>query len=191
MVFSPEEDLIKIYLKTQYLEPGSNPDELTEKLASFTGIDKRKDGKFLLHQVLIVPDPARIVEVLDRYNIPMSYREDDGDNEWLKAKKRAKSAMVNGALPQCGGETFTVISSRTLELMFDGVNGEMADTFNTADIEHDLDDIEGTNGDGPFGPGFRIVAVPRSFGSGGTSGDTVDDELGYLGENHVSVHKPN
>jgi hypothetical protein len=64
VVLSPEEEGLKIYLKDQYLELERNPCKLVEKLASFTGIDERKKGHYLLHVVLTESNPNRILVIL-------------------------------------------------------------------------------------------------------------------------------
>jgi hypothetical protein len=186
VVLSPEEESIKIYLKDQYLELEGNLCELSEKLASYTGIDDRKNGLYLLHIVLTTSNPARISAILEHYGIPLSYPEDDGDDEWLNAPRMSVPAMFDGSLPQFGTESFTVISSRNL---INGVNGEDQEIAAMGNGANPF--LDGLTGDSPFGPGFKIVAAPNGFGRSGMPGDGVDDELEFIGENHVSSCQPN
>lgn len=185
VVLSPEEESMKIYLKDQYLELEGNPHELSEKLGSYTGIDERKNGLYLLHIVLTTANPASISAILDHYGIPLSYPEDDGNDEWLNAPRMPVPAMLDGSLPQFATESFTVISNRNP--MFNGANGEDQEMGGMENEANPF--LDGLMGDSPFGPGFKIVAS-NGFGRRGMPGDGVDDELEFIGENHVSILQP-
>jgi hypothetical protein len=189
VVLTPEEESLKIYLKDQYLELERNPWELVEKLASFTGINNRKNGHYLLHVVLTESNPNRTLAILADHGVPMSYPDDDGaEEEWLSANRAPRMSipgMFGGELPhQYATETLAIISSNNAR----GGDSDEDDS--------DLDGLDmcstsflnGLMGDNPFGPGFKIVAANNRQGqAAGVGWGAVDEDLEFAGENHVST----
>ena len=188
VVLSPEEESLKIYLKDQYLELERNPCELVEKLASFTGIDERKDGHWLLHVVLTELNPTRLLMILADHGVPTSYPDDDGEEEWLGANRVPRMpfpGMFSAGLPhQYVTETLTIISSNNArrgdgdedDSELDGPDASYSSLF------------DGLMGDNPFGPGFKIVAAnDRRNQAGIMRGESIDEDLEFAGENHVST----
>jgi hypothetical protein len=189
VVLSPEEESLKIYLKDQYLELERNPCELVEKLASFTGINERKNRHYLLHVVLTESNPNRILAILTSYGVPTLYPDDDSEEEeWLSANRvpRMPSPRMSGeGLPhQYTTETLTIISSNNArrgdgdgdDSDLDGLDASCAPF------------LDGLMGDTPFGPGFKIFAVNnRHSQAAGMGGDVIDEDLEFAGENHVGT----
>lgn len=214
VVLSPEDESLKIYLKEQYLEVERNPCELVEKLASFTGIDERKQGHYLLNIVLTEPNPNRILEIFVEYSVPNSYPDDNGEeDEWLTADRVARMEMhgLSGdKLPhQYATGGLTIISSNNIR----GRDGDEDDSDLVGlgsssvsfsdDLKRDgneddsdlvgldpssfsfLDDLMRDN---PFGPGFKIVTANNSLnGAAVMRGAIVDEDLEFAGEHHVST----
>jgi hypothetical protein len=186
VVLSPEEDGIKIYLRDQYLELERNPSELVDKLGFFTGISERKNGHYLLLIVLTESNPNRILDILAQHGIPTSCPDDDGEGEeWLSDNRIPRThfpGMLPGGLPhQYSTESFTIVSSRNARIG----DSDESDSDMDGPGGSSLDDLMG---DSPFGPGFRIVAINnRNNQSLGMGGDSVDDELEFAGEKHVSI----
>jgi hypothetical protein len=189
VVLSPEEESLKIYLKDQYLELERNPCELVEKLASFTGIDERKNGNYLLQVVLTESNPNRILAILASHGIPTLYPNDDGEEEeWLGANRVPRMpfpGMFEGGLPhQYATETLTIISSNNARRGDDDGDDSYLDGLD-ASSDPFLDFLMGDN---LFGPGFKIVAANNRHGQGAImGGDAIDEDLEFAGENHVST----
>jgi hypothetical protein len=189
VVLSPEEESLKIYLKDQYLELERNPCELVEKLASFTGIDERKNGNYLLNVVLTESNPNRILAILASHGVPTSYPDDNGEeDEWLSADRVARMAMpgmLGEGLPhQYATECLTIISSNNIRRHDGDGDDSDLDGLDPSSASF-LDDLMSDN---PFGPGFKIVAANnRLNGAAGMGGDAMDEELEFAGENHVST----
>lgn len=177
VVLTPEVDCMNIYLKEGYIERGGNPYELSEKLATYTGIDERKNGLYLLHIVLTTPNAVTISTIFEHYGIPLSYEEDD----WTNNPRMAGAPKLDDNMSEHVTESFTVISSCNSRYP-----GSYGDDPGISGIGGDSDPFsDGLQGDQPLAPGFRVVAVPNGFRNGGRCED-VDEELEFIGESFVS-----
>lgn len=198
MVLTQEDDVLKIYLTKGYFEAERNPVELVEKLASFCGMDDRKDSKYLLLIVLTESNHARIATELDNHGIP-SLLEGDGDGDdddelnssgSARNGKRREGDVGNSTNDLDGAqgffmETITIISSQSFG---GGGFDEMRDDDEETLV--DESDFDPAAGDDLAGNGFRIFA----FGSNRSRyvqsrvDDAIDEELAFQGE--LQVRKP-
>jgi hypothetical protein len=198
VVLTQEDDVLKIYLTKSYFEAERNPVELVEKLASFCGMDDRKDSKYLLLIVLTESNHAQIAVELDNHGIPSLLEEGDGDgdgdgNDELNPSgsarngKRREGGVGNSANDLDGAqgffvETITIISSQSFgEGGFDEVRDDDEETL------VDESDFDPAAGDDLAGNGFRIFA----FGSNRSRyvqsrvDDAIEEELAFQGELQV------
>jgi len=194
VVLTPSENNLKIYLRQKYFERERNPTELVEKLKVVIGL--KQEWKYLLHIILTESNVDRILSILEDHGVPMSYPEDDGNQDWLVSPMRRRPSLdLSGDFFGSEMETFTVISSQTIANMLGGV-GAGSDAFGDDAGEGSSSTVNGTTGgsgdfgdfgeDSPFGAGFRIVGPRRgphhhAINDRGI-GDAVDDELAFAGE---------
>jgi hypothetical protein len=195
VVLVQEDDILKIYLTRGYLEAERYPGELVEKLASFCGMDDRKDSKYLLLIVLTESNHARIAAELDNHGVPGFLEEGDGDEDdelnpsGSARNGKCRAGGVGNSANDLGGargfstETITIISSQSFGMGgFDEVRDDDEETLVGED------DFNPAVGDGLAGNGIEIFAFRSNRSGYAQNGvnDAIDEELAFQGELQVS-----
>ena len=185
VALTPHDEGLKIFLREGYLETERNPGELVRNLATFSGIDRRPDGLYLLFFTIIEPRLGHIATEFRRANIPVEYPEDkDGDQDWLRSARRKLARRMMPDIEETSA--FQICSAQgrgfgMLGAMGEGGFGGMAD--DAASIRSDM------SGPG-LGEGMRIMIpsrLSRSRNSLGGGGPPVDRDLMFKGEEFVST----
>jgi len=180
VALTPHDDGLKIFLREGYLDTERNPGELVRNLATFSAIDRRPDGLYLLLFTIIEPRLGHIATDFRKANIPVEYPEDkEGEQDWLRSARRklAKRTMQDIAETS----TFQICSAQGRGFGMVGASGDVG-------FGGDVDDAAsiGRGGSG-LGEGVRIM-IPSRLSSGRSllgGGPPVSSELTFKGEEFV------